>query len=160
MILRTPLRVTKSEADKIVEEKSAWIEKHRAERLREAQSESLPRFTEAEIRALAEKALAYIPKRVEYFAKKMNVSYGKITIRNQTTRWGSCSSLGNLNFNCLLMLLPADVMDYVVVHELCHRKEMNHSPRFWAEVERVVPEYRKHVEWLKQNGGAIIGRMR
>ncbi|MDY3888895.1 MAG: M48 family metallopeptidase, partial [Agathobacter sp.] len=86
--------------------------------------------------------MEYIPKRVAYFADIMGVDYGRITIRMQKTRWGSCSSKGNLNFNCLLMLAPPEVIDYVVVHELCHRKEMNHSKAFWREVERVLPDYR------------------
>lgn len=89
---------------------------------------------------------------VEYFARQVGVDYGRITIRNQKTRWGSCSSKGNLNFNCLLMLAPAEILDYVVVHELCHRKEMNHSKAFWAEVEKVLPDYRESVKWLKEKG--------
>ena len=86
----------------------------------------------------------------------MGVTYGKITIRHQKTRWGSCSGTGNLNFNCLLMLVPEQVLDYVVVHELCHRKEMNHSPRFWKEVEAIFPEYREARKWLKDHGGSLI----
>ena len=78
---------------------------------------------------------------------------------NQRTRWGSCSSKGNLNFNCLLMLCPEDVRDYVVVHELCHRKELNHSPRFWAEVAKVLPGYAVQRKWLKESGGTIIRRL-
>ena len=103
--------------------------------------------------------MEYIPKRVEYFAPKIGVRYGRITIRNQKSRWGSCSSKGNLNFNCLLMLTPPEIIDYVVVHELCHRKEMNHSFQFWALVEKVLPDYRERRKWLDENGGVIIGRM-
>ena len=71
-----------------------------------------------------------------------------------------CSSKGNLNFNCLLMLTPPEVIDYVVVHELCHRKEMNHSKAFWREVEKVLPDYKVQVKWLKEEGCNIMRRMR
>ena len=80
----------------------------------------------------------------------MGVTYGRITIRNQRTRWGSCSSKGNLNFNCQLMLLSEELRDYVIIHELCHRIELNHSERFWAEVEKYCPEYRELRKKLKQ----------
>ena len=68
--------------------------------------------------------------------------------------------MGNLNFNCLLMLCPPEVLDYVVVHELCHRKHMNHSRAFWAEVERVLPDYQMRRNWLKEHGGALVERLR
>ena len=97
-----------------------------------------------------------IPGRVAHFAPLVGVTYGRVTIRCQKTRWGSCSSSGNLNFNCLLLLAPPEVLDYVVVHELCHRKEMNHSPRFWAEVGRVLPDYKKRNKWLKENGSRLM----
>ena len=90
----------------------------------------------------------------------MGVTYNRITIRHQKTRWGSCSSQGNLNFNCLLMLTPPEVIDSVVVHELCHRKEMNHSDRFYAEVLRVFPNYPKCRKWLKDNGSLLMMRLK
>ena len=93
-----------------------------------------------------------ITKRVSYFARLMGVSYRNITIREQKTRWGSCSSEKNLNFNWKLILAPPEVLDYVVVHELCHLKEMNHSKAFWDEVGKVMPEYETHKLWLKENG--------
>ena len=117
------------------------------------------RLSPQDIRALAAEALEVIPKRVAYYAPLMGVTVGRITIRNQKTRWGSCSSKGNLNFNCLLMLCPPQVLDAVVVHELAHRREMNHSKRFYAHVLRVYPDYYKWNKWLKDNGPALIRRM-
>ena len=116
-------------------------------------------LTMDELMELANKLMQIIPERVQYYAAKIGVTYGKITIRNQRSRWGSCSSKGNLNFNCLLALTPPEVIDSVVVHELCHRKEMNHSSRFYAEVLRVYPDYRKWDKWLKENGGKLMRRM-
>ena len=107
-----------------------------------------PELTRAQRQVLQEK--------VEFYAQKweprMGVHASGWTLRKMKTRWGSCSSKGNLNFNCLLMLAPAEILDYVVVHELCHRKEMNHSKAFWAEVEKVLPDYRESVKWLKEKG--------
>ncbi len=101
-----------------------------------------------------------IPRRVEYFAPLVGVDYGRITIRAQHTRWGSCSSKGNLNFNFLLVLCPPEVLDYVVVHELCHRLEMNHSARFWKGVERVLPDYCSRRGWLREQGGLLLDRLK
>lgn len=153
VVVRAPTRMPLADIQRFVEEKTLWIEKHLK---KAAQSTSAP-FTEAELHQLAEAALTDIPQRVRRFAPIVGVTVGRITIRNQRTRWGSCSSKGNLSFNCLLMLCPEAVRDYVVVHELCHRLEMNHSPRFWKEVERVLPDYRTHRKWLKEHGSALIG---
>ena len=166
--VRAPMYAPQSDIERILRDKEGWIQKHiekireQEEKKKEIQGESMESeyLTNEEIKKLADKALQHIPKRVSYYAKQIGVTCGKITIRNQKTRWGSCSSKGNLNFNCLLMLTPPEVIDYVVVHELCHRKEMNHSEAFWAEVEKVIPDYKEQVKWLKENGGQIIGRMK
>lgn len=93
-----------------------------------------------------------ITLRVEYFAPLVGVTYNRIFIKEQKTRWGSCSSQGNLNFNWRLILAPEEVLNYVVVHELAHRKEMNHSKAFYAIVESVLPDYRQSRKWLRENG--------
>ena len=154
--VRCPKYATDSEVRRIVTDKADWI---RAQLSKLESRPATPLLTEQQIRALAQQAKEHLPKRVAYFAQKIGVTYGRITIRNQVSRWGSCSGKGNLNFNCLLMLAPASVQDYVVVHELCHRKEMNHSARFWAEVARIMPDYKIQRAWLKENGGALIRRM-
>ena len=100
--------------------------------------------------------LVRAPKRMAektaHFAKEMGVTYGRITIREQKTRWGSCSSAGNLNYNWKLVLMPERVMDYVVIHELAHQKEMNHSARFYAVVAQQMPDYKVWQSWLKEHG--------
>ena len=100
-------------------------------------------ITEEIRREGVERALRVLPERTDHYARLMGISYGRITIREQKTRWGSCSSKGNLNFNWKLVLMPMDLLDYVVVHELAHRREMNHSKDFWRIVEEVLPDYRE-----------------
>ncbi|MBQ4293222.1 MAG: M48 family metallopeptidase, partial [Lachnospiraceae bacterium] len=140
--VRAPLRISKREIERILEEKSAWIQKSIDELKtykEKNEEEEYNKLNAEEIKELSARAHKVIPERVDYYAKQIGVDYGRITIRHQKTRWGSCSAKGNLNFNCLLMLSPTEVLDYVIVHELCHRKEMNHSKRFWAEVEKAYP---------------------
>lgn len=156
VVVRAPFGVSEEQIRRFVTSKQGWLEKHLADF---AQAEPLPPLTSGEIRALAEAALEDIPRRVEKYAPIVGVRVGRITIRYQVSRWGSCSAKGNLNFNCLLMLCPEEVRDYVVVHELCHRKQLNHSPAFWAEVEQVLPGYKEQYRWLKKNGGNIIRRL-
>lgn len=157
--VRAPRSASEKDIEEILKKKEAWISKH-IEKIKEAkerfEAEPTEKFTREKVIALAEEALKVIPERVEYFAKVIGVTYGKITVRNQKTRWGSCSSKGNLNFNCLLMLAPPEVLDYVVVHELCHRKQMNHSKAFWLEVEKVLPDYKEVRKWLKEEGSQMI----
>ena len=157
LIVRAPLRTTDAEIRQFLEQHRQWLEKHMLEsRSLEQAKAGIRKLTKAEIAELRRKAKAVIPERAAYYAPLIGVSYGTITIRCQKTRWGSCSSKGNLNFNCLLMLTPAGVIDSIVVHELCHRKVMNHSARFYAEVLKVLPDYRQHQRWLKDHGEMIL----
>ena len=160
LTVKAPLLATNEEINAFMLKNKSWIEKHVAEAQAHQQAmDSVEQLSMDKIRLLADKALVYIPERVKYYAPLVGVTYGRITIRNQRSRWGSCSSKGNLNFNCMLMLAPPEVIDSVVVHELCHRKEMNHSDRFYAEVLRVFPEYWKHHQWLKDNGEILMRMM-
>jgi predicted metal-dependent hydrolase len=161
--VRVPIFVKDSDIEQILKDKEDWIKENiESVKVQNEQCKNLQqkRLTKKDIEELADQALKIIPERVEHFAKQMGVDYGRITIRNQRTRWGSCSGNGNLNFNCLLMLAPSDVVDYVVVHELCHRKEMNHSESFWNEVEKVLPGYKEALKWLKDEGGRIMNMQR
>ena len=158
IIVRAPLRMAAKDIQRFVDSKAAWIAKHLA-LIQQRQQPVAPAFTLEQLQQLADAAKSDLPRRVARFAALVGVTYGRITIRAQKSRWGSCSGKGNLNFNCLLMLCPEDVRDYVVVHELCHRKELNHSPRFWAEVEKVLPGYKVQRKWLKDNGGGLIRRL-
>ena len=157
VILRAPLRMPEAEIRRFLESKKGWVEKQ-LNRFRE-QATDLPPYTPEDIRRLAEEAVRVIPERVKHFAPIVGVTWGRITIRNQKSKWGSCSAVGNLNFNCLLMDAPSEVLDYVVVHELCHRIHMDHSPAFWAEVARVLPDYEKQKRWLRTEGRKLTNRM-
>lgn len=103
-------------------------------------------------------ARAVIHARLEYFAPICGVTYGRVAIRNQRRRWGSCSSLGNLNFSYRVSFLPAELRDYVIVHELCHLKELNHGPAFWAHVAGVLPDYEKSIAAIRviEKAGLLV----
>ncbi len=160
VILRVPKSLGDDEARSIIKKNEEWIRKQLNKcELEKEKLENLPPITQRELHSLGEKALVVLPRRVKHYAALLGVSYGKITVRNQRGRWGSCNSSGDLSFNCLLMLTPLEVIDSVVVHELCHRKEMNHSSAFYREVLSVYPEYHKWHGWLKRNGGLLIKRM-
>ena len=140
VVVRSPYFVSKKQIEQFLEEKRAWIhaQQERFKSVQENRREITGDMRLGGIRA----AKKMIPERVRFYADIMGVTYGRISIREQKTRWGSCSSKGNLNFNWKLVLMPEGALDYVVVHELAHRKEMNHSKAFWKIVEEVLPDYR------------------
>ena len=160
LIVRAPIKATDEEIDMFVVKHKKWIENNLLKmKERKKVLDSIEPLSQSDIQALADKALNVIPDRVRYYAEKIGVTYGRITIRNQRSKWGSCSAKGNLNFNCLLMLAPPEVLDSVVVHELCHRKVMNHSDKFYAEVLKAFPDYWIWDKWLKENGDILLMRM-
>ena len=150
VVVRAPLRMSEDKIDRFVREHLDWIEKQK-DRIQELSGKRHV-ITEQERADGIQKALKIFPERTAFFAERMGVDYGRITVREQKTRWGSSSQRGNLNFNWKLVLMPQDLLDYVVVHELAHRKEMNHSARFWAIVEQELPDYQKRRNELKKMG--------
>ena len=148
VIVRTPYGITKRQVEEFLDEKKDWILQTR-QRVEKRKTEQIP-ISEEVRREGIEQAKRIFPERTAYFAKRMGVDYGRITIREQKTRWGSCSSKGNLNFNWKLVLLDPELLDYVVVHELAHRREMNHSKNFWKIVEAELPDYRERRRRLKE----------
>ena len=159
VIARAPLRMPKDRILCFLSEKASWIRMQQGkmqerEKMRQQARIHLDAAQEKELRERAKSVLA---QRTAYFARQVGVTYGRITVRDQKTRWGSCSQTGNLNFNFRLILAPPEVLDYVVVHELCHRRQMNHSAQFWQEVAQVLPDYRKRKAWLTENGWRLMG---
>lgn len=160
IVVRAPIQMKDNEIYSFLESKENWIETNMNLILkREAEVQNTPRLSSEEIYSLALKAKEVIPEKVHFYASKLGVTYNKITIRAQRSRWGSCSSKGNLNFNCILMLFPDEIIDSVVVHELCHRKYMNHSKQFYDLVESVFPSYQKCKKWLDENGSKYLSRI-
>ena len=159
VIARAPLRMPKDRILCFLSEKASWIRMQQGkmqerEKMRQQARIHLDAAQEKELR---ERAKSVLTQRTAYFARQIGVTYGRITVRDQKTRWGSCSQTGNLNFNFRLILAPLEVLDYVVVHELCHRRQMNHSTQFWQEVAQVLPDYRKRKAWLTENGWRLMG---
>jgi predicted metal-dependent hydrolase len=124
--------------ERFVAKHASWITRHVDKR----RGRSILRIRKAEIPLLKKRALALVEERCAHFAPSYAVRYGQISVRAQKSRWGSCSSNGNLSFNYKIALLPPRIADYIVVHELCHLREMNHSKDFWAYVECAFPDYK------------------
>ncbi len=157
VIVRAPLRMREHEIKKFLAAHSDWIEKKLVEsEQRKRELDAISPLSKDELDRLVKEAKLLIPQRVALYAEIMGVSYGRISIRKQRFRWGSCSAKGNLNFNCLLMLAPPEVLDSVVAHELCHLKRMDHSKAFYAELYSVFPRYKECKAWLSQNGEALM----
>lgn len=159
VIARAPLRMPKDRILYFLSEKASWIrmQQGRMQERENMRQQARIHLDAAQEKELRERAKSVLAQRTAYFARQIGVTYGKITVRDQKTRWGSCSQTGNLNFNFRLILAPSEVLDYVVVHELCHRRQMNHSAQFWQEVAQVLPDYRKRKAWLTENGWRLMG---
>ena len=147
VVVHCSFSTTKEQIQMFVDEHRQWI----GENLEKVKRRLTKRPVMTSEQVWKAKALARmtLSAKVRFWAAKMGVTYGTISIRQQATRWGSCSSRGNLNFNWTLILTPEPLQDYVVVHELAHRLEMNHSDRFWKIVESQIPDYKERRNLLK-----------
>lgn len=157
VIVRAPYGCPRSFINSFIHQKADWIVKHSAENKQRYEKQvqlkkDRPTLSDAQRKRYIETARSIFTQKAAYYARLIGVTYGRISIREQKTRWGSCSAKGNLNFNWKTVLMPEEIQDYLAVHELAHRIEMNHSPAFWAVVERVLPDYRERRRWLLENG--------
>ena len=148
VLVTKPKRVSMAAIKDFIERKKVWIMEKRA--YIQTLPQPAPKISRAEMRALKIRAQELVEKRVKHFNQFYNFSYKNISIKNQKTRWGSCSSQKNLNFNCKIALLDPELADYIVVHELCHLGEFNHSYKFWNLVGKVLPDYRELRAELKK----------
>ena len=157
LIVKAPYRYSESDIEAFLMQKKEWIFKH-TNRLKKQKSKSLSyarNLTEKEIRKYKEIARERFCEKAKRYAEKMGVSFHSVTIKEQKTRWGSCSSLKNLNFNWRLIFAPEEVQDYVIIHELAHLIEMNHSPAFWNIVEDTMKNYKVYKKWLNEHGHTL-----
>ncbi len=161
IIVRAPYTMTTAEINGFLVKREEWIKKHYALMLESLkQNEDLQPFTDDELEAMKLSLKPKLLEKIEYYSKLMNVEYNKINIRPMKSRWGSCSSEKNLCFNSLLALVPDCLIDYVIVHELCHITEMNHSPSFWSLVNKYIPDYADRRNQLKAEGRILIRRLK
>ena len=158
--VRVPLHTTGRELERILVEKQHWIITKYLEALKKQADRPVSGLTDAQRSALTRRyidaAKEYFPERAAYFRQFTGGTYNRITIRDQKTRWGSCSARGTLSFNWRLMLAPPAILDFVVVVELCHLTHMDHSAAFWQAVEAVYPDYRSARKWLKEHGQELV----
>jgi len=146
-----PTWMPKAAVEEVIAAHRDWIA---AERSRQVPRLELPAaVSEPDARRAARELVTML---AEEEAEALEVSYSRIEIRDQRTRWGSCSPRGTLSFNWRLVLAPIDVLDYVVVHELCHLREPNHSPRFWRLVAERRPAWREQRAWLREHGAELL----
>lgn len=147
LIVRAPIGTNSSKIKELVDSHKKWIEKGIAKTIEKAKKEAISPEDE---KILRKSARAVLPVKTKYYSEKMGLKYGRITITGAKTRFGSCSSEGNISYSFRLMKYPEDAIDYVVVHELAHLVEMNHSERFWRMVASVFPDYKERRRLLKQ----------
>lgn len=150
LLIKAPERMPEMEIERFLGQRRYWIYKQTKHML-ETSADKVYRSDE-EIIKLRQQARVILTDRTDYYKAMVGVDYKRLRIGDQKTRWGSCSSKGTISYNWRLILMPEEIMDYVVVHELCHLREMNHSRKFWEYVSKIMPDYESKRKWLKENG--------
>ena len=160
LVVRAPYRMPEADIRRFLAEKETWIVSRRKklDARRKAASQA-GILTASELGALRQQAKETLPQYTAHFAAMLGAEYRKVVIRTQRSRWGSCSSRGTISLNCLLMLTPPGVQEYVAAHETCHLLEMNHSVRFYALLSRVLPDWKSREAWLRENGQTLMLRL-
>lgn len=151
LIIRAPKWVSLSQIERIVAQKSRWITQ-KQEIFLSRQHVPKMSITLKQKKLYKIQALEYFKQRVNHFANLYNLQVQSIRINDAKTRWGSCSATNNINLCWRLILAPYRVIDYVIIHELMHIKQKNHSQKFWQEVQNIIPDYQSDEHWLKTNG--------
>ena len=148
VLVRAPLRLSKAKIDAFVSSHEAWIQTH-LEQQRQRAASTPPPPTPEEIAALKARARAILPEKAAYWSQKMGVRPTGLKITTARKRYGSCSGKNSLCFSCFLMNCPEEAIDLVVVHELCHIREKNHGPRFYALLGQYLPDYKERKKLLR-----------
>lgn len=154
LLIKAPFRMPEKQIKCFIDHKQDWIYKNIKHVLESNKNKTAK--SEEDIKELKKQAREILTKRTEYYKEILKVDYERICIGNQKTIWGSCSSRKTISYNCHLVLMPERIIDYVVVHELCHLVEMNHSSDFWQKVSEVLPDYKNRRKWLKENGNRFL----
>lgn len=141
VVITVPHRRMELFVEPFLRQKSAWILRH-INKMKKTGQRTVLSSSQKDYEASKKDVWEYITKRLEFFNSFYRYSYNRVSIRNQSSLWGSCTRAGNLQFNYKLKFVPPKTLDYVVVHELCHLKEHNHSDRFWKLVARMIPDYK------------------
>lgn len=150
-VVTAPQNISENIIEQFIVRKSQWII-DKLEYFKSISGQVFARGTKKDYIGYKDQALVLAQKRIEYFNRVHGFTFNKINIKNQKTRWGSCSKKGNLNFNYKIVLLPERLADYIIAHELCHLKEFNHSQKFWNTVAKMMPDYLEIRNELKRGG--------
>lgn len=149
VVVTAPRFLGLNKIESFILEKIAWLEEKINDLKKQGRVSSADERRQAYLK-LKKQAQKIVELKTAHFARKYGFFYNRIAIRDQRTRWGSCSSKGNLNYNYKIVLLPENCIDYIIVHELCHLRELNHGPRFWSLLESILPDYLERISELKK----------